>query len=119
MAKIKQIIFIILLTYNYSINAQQIIVGAERTNLYFPLLKNKNVALVGNQTSTIKNTHLVDSLINLNIDIKKIFCPEHGFRGKADAGEKIQNSIDVKTGIPIVSLYGKMKKPTKKQLDGI
>ena len=119
MAKIKQIIFIILLTYNYSINAQQIIVGAERTKLYIPLLKNKSVALVGNQTSTIKNTHLVDSLINLNIDIKKIFCPEHGFRGKADAGEKIQNSIDVKTGIPIVSLYGKMKKPTKKQLDGI
>ena len=119
MAKIKQIIFIILLTYNYSINAQQIIVGAERTNLYFPLLKNKNVALVGNQTSTINNTHLVDSLINSNIDVKKIFCPEHGFRGEADAGEKIQNSIDVKTGIPIVSLYGKMKKPTKKQLDGI
>ncbi|MAM04603.1 MAG: hypothetical protein CMD06_01430 [Flavobacteriales bacterium] len=119
MAKIKQIIFIILLTYNYSINAQQIIVGAERTNLYFPLLKNKNVALVGNQTSTINDTHLVDSLINSNIDIKKIFCPEHGFRGEADAGEKIQNSIDVKTGIPIVSLYGKMKKPTKKQLDGI
>ena len=119
MAKIKQIIFIILLTYNYSINAQQIIVGAERTNLYFPLLKNKNVALVGNQTSTINNTHLVDSLINSSIDIKKIFCPEHGFRGEADAGEKIQNSIDVKTGIPIVSLYGKMKKPTKKELDGI
>ncbi len=119
MAKIKQIIFIILLTYNYSINAQQIIVGAERTKLYIPLLKNKSVALVGNQTSTIKNTHLVDSLINSNIDIKKIFCPEHGFRGKADAGEKIQNSIDVQTGIPIISLYGKMKKPTKKQLDGI
>ena len=66
-----------------------------------------------------KYVHLVDSLISLKIDIKKIFSPEHGFRGEADAGEKINNNIDTKTGIEIISLYGKNKKPTNKQLNGI
>ncbi len=86
-------------------------VGAERTELYFPLLKNKRIAVVANQTAMIGNTHLVDSLVGAGLKVKKILCPEHGFRGNADAGENINNNIDNKTGIPIISLYGKNKKP--------
>lgn len=93
--------------------------GAERTNLYFPLLKNKNVAVVGNQSSMIGNTHLVDSLLASGIQVKKVFCPEHGFRGVADAGENIKNYTDKKTGLPIVSLYGANKKPKPEQLKGV
>ena len=119
MAKIKQIIFIFILLYNFSICAENLIVGADRTQLYLPLLKNKNVAIVGNHTSLIKQTHLVDSLLKHNINIVKVFSPEHGFRGKKDAGEKINNEIDKKTGIGIISLYGKNKKPKKSQLKNI
>ena len=119
MAKIKQIIFIFILLYNFSIYGENLIVGAERTQLYLPLLENKNVAIVGNHTSLIKQTHLVDSLLKHNINIVKVFSPEHGFRGKRDAGEKINNEIDKKTGIGIISLYGKNKKPKKSQLKNI
>ena len=101
-------------------------VGANQTEDYFSLLKNKNIALVANQTSVIfKNnkqadyTHLVDSLIARDIHIVKVFSPEHGFRGKADASEKVANGIDLKTGLPIISLYGKHKKPSPKQLQNI
>jgi uncharacterized protein YbbC (DUF1343 family) len=73
-------------------------------------------AVVANQTSMVGNTHLVDTLLALGADIRKIFCPEHGFRGTAEAGAHVNNSIDSKTGIPIVSLYGKNKKPTSEQL---
>ena len=93
--------------------------GASQTDEYLPLLKGKSVALVVNPTSTIQNTHLVDSLITLGIDIKVIFSPEHGFRGDADAGEKVGNSIDEATGIPIVSLYGKHRKPSGQDLQDI
>ncbi|QMU64431.1 MAG: DUF1343 domain-containing protein [Flavobacteriaceae bacterium] len=100
--------------------------GAERIARYLPKLRNKKVAVVANQTSVIKKqrgehrfTHLVDSLLSLKINIKKVFAPEHGFRGKADAGEFIQNTTDTKTGLPVISLYGKNKKPSKKQLKGI
>lgn len=98
--------------------------GAEQTQTYLPLLKSKNVALVTNQTSVIGNTkgdftHLVDSLLKLNVQIIKVFAPEHGFRGKADAGEKVDNSIDAKTGLPIISLYGKHKKPSENDLKNI
>jgi uncharacterized protein YbbC (DUF1343 family) len=93
--------------------------GAERTNAYIKLLKGKNVAIVGNQTSFIKTVHLVDSLISLNIKIKKVFAPEHGFRGKADAAEVVTDGLDTKTGLPILSLYGKNKKPSEAQLKGI
>jgi len=93
--------------------------GAERVDLYLPLLKNKNVAIVANQSSTIGSTHLVDSLLSLGINIKKIFCPEHGFRGIADAGENVKNQIDKKTGLTILSLYGANKKPKPEQLKGI
>ena len=119
MAKIKQIICISLVLLTFSGNAQNIVLGVERTETYLPLLKNKKVGVIGNQSSMIVNTHLVDSLLSLGIDVVKVFSPEHGFRGKADAGAKIEDGIDVKTGIPIVSLYGSNKKPKPEQLQGI
>ena len=91
-------------------------VGAEQTAQYLTLLKDKKVGVVANHTSMIKNTHLVDSLISLNINVVKVFSPEHGFRGKADAGEKVSSDVDNATGLPIVSLYGKNKKPTSEQV---
>jgi uncharacterized protein YbbC (DUF1343 family) len=103
--------------------------GAESTSLYLNLLKGKNIAVVANQTSVIEKiaaanekrvfTHLVDSLLSLKIKIKKVFAPEHGFRGKADAGEIIKDGFDRKTGLPIISLYGKNKKPSAAQLKEI
>ena len=119
MAKIKQIICIGLLLLTFSVNAQKLVLGAERTNIYLPLLKNKKIAVVGNQTSMIANTHLVDSLLSLKVNVVKVFSPEHGFRGKADAGTKVEDETDEKTGLPIISLYGKNKKPTVEQLKGI
>ncbi|MBJ6369309.1 exo-beta-N-acetylmuramidase NamZ family protein [Snuella sedimenti] len=106
------------------INALQIpapLVGANQTENYLALLQGKRVGIVANQTSVIFKktntfTHLVDSLLSLNITIRKVFAPEHGFRGKADAGEVVKDGIDTKTGLPIVSLYGSNKKPTKEQL---
>ncbi|KWW40592.1 MAG: hypothetical protein F083_1518 [bacterium F083] len=86
---------------------------------YLPMLEGKRVGVVGNQTSIIGETHLVDSLLSLGVDIRKIYTPEHGFRGKADAGAKVNSSKDEKTGLPIVSLYGKNKKPTPEMLQGI
>ena len=91
---------------------------------YLPLLKNKNVGIIGNQTSLVKTKdsgyiHLVDTLLKRKIDVKKVFAPEHGFRGQADAGEKVENDVDKKTGLPILSLYGKNKKPSAKQLNNI
>ncbi len=90
--------------------------GGERMNLYLDSLKGKRVAIVGNQTSMIGKTHLVDTLLSLGVNIQKVFSPEHGFRGDADAGEKVGSSIDAKTGIPLISLYGKNKKPYPEQL---
>jgi len=104
--------------------SSEIITGASRTEEYLPLLKNKNIGIVGNQTSIIKTeqgnyTHLVDSLLSLNIKIEKVFAPEHGFRGTADAGEIVKNGIDTKTGLPVVSLYGDSKKPSAEALNNI
>ena len=93
--------------------------GAAQTARYLPLLKNKRVALMVNQTATIGHTHLVDSLLKLHVNIRKIFSPEHGFRGTAGAGEKVGNSIDSATGIPIVSLYGKHRKATPEDLGDV
>jgi uncharacterized protein YbbC (DUF1343 family) len=101
------------------LSAGDIIPAAERPELYLPLLKNRQIALVVNQSSLVKNTHLLDYLLKHKIKVKKIFAPEHGFRGKADAGAHIKDSRDVKTGLPIISLYGKHKKPTKSDLKGI
>ena len=77
------------------------------------------VAIVGNQTSIVGNTHLVDTLLAKDVQVTKIFCPEHGFRGTAAAGAKVDNSIDPRTGLPIISLYGKNKKPTPEQLKDV
>jgi len=96
-----------------------VIVGADRVGLYHPLLEGKRVAAVVNQTSKVGSVHLVDTLLQLNIDIKKIFAPEHGFRGDADAGQVITDGTDPLTNLPIVSLYGKNKKPSQQQLAGI
>ena len=94
--------------------------GADRPELYLPLLKNKTIGIVTNQTGLMKDkTFLVDFLVKNNVQIKSIFAPEHGFRGDADAGEHVKNGIDTKTGIPIVSLYGSNKKPKPEQLKGI
>lgn len=100
-----------------------IIVAANRTEEYIPLLTGKNVAIVANHTSVIFKeshyTHLVDSLLARNINIRKVFAPEHGFRGEADAGEKVAHENDEKTGLPIISLYGNNRKPTPKQLENL
>jgi uncharacterized protein YbbC (DUF1343 family) len=99
--------------------AEQIMPGAWQTRVYFPMLKGKRVAVVANNTSLIKRAHLVDSMKREGILIKKIFSPEHGFRGESGAGEKIVNGIDVKTGIPVISLYGNHMKPTVDDLRDI
>lgn len=91
--------------------------GAWQMDEYLPLLKGKNVGMVVNHTSTILENHLVDSLLKRDITIKAIFSPEHGFRGNEDAGKKIGNSIDEATGIPIISLYGKNRKPRPEDLE--
>ena len=96
-----------------------IIVGAERFSQYVSLLGDKSVGIVGNQSSLVGNTHLVDTLLAQNVFVKRVFSPEHGFRGDADAGEYVSSQKDEKTGLPIVSLYGKNKKPKKEQLSGV
>ncbi|MFC4722639.1 exo-beta-N-acetylmuramidase NamZ domain-containing protein [Geojedonia litorea] len=107
-------------------NENLIIVGANQTDLYLSKLKGKNVGIAANQTSVIFKgntqddyTHLVDSLLRLNINVTKVFAPEHGFRGVADAGEHITDGIDSETGLPIISLYGENSKPSKKNLENI
>jgi uncharacterized protein YbbC (DUF1343 family) len=89
-----------------------VITGAERVDKYLPLLENKRVGIVANHTSIIGETHLVDSLLSLGVNIKRIFTPEHGFRGTADAGERINTSVDERTGLPLISLYGNNTKPS-------
>jgi uncharacterized protein YbbC (DUF1343 family) len=115
--------------------SKNIVVAANRTSAYLPLLKDKKVGVVANQTSVIfqttnsksqipnhkiqitrPSTHLVDSLLSLNVAIKKVFAPEHGFRGKADAGEHVADEMDKKTGLPIISLHGKNRKPSQENL---
>lgn len=107
------------LASNAASYAQQILVGAEQAQLYLSELQGKKVGIVGNQTSILPQSnqqHLVDFLLENKIQVLKVFVPEHGFRGTADAGEKVNNSIDAKTGLPIVSLYGANKKPSAEQL---
>ncbi len=114
------LLFFLLNTLNATCQSESIIVGAERTSLYFQKLKEKRIGLVANQTSKIKNDHLVDILLNEGVNIIKVFSPEHGFRGKADAGAKVKDEIDLQTGLPIYSLYGKnRRKPSKEVLKDI
>ncbi|HEX6915296.1 MAG TPA: DUF1343 domain-containing protein [Chitinophagaceae bacterium] len=96
--------------------AENIIPGAARTQVYLPLLKNKRVAVFANHTATVGNSHLVDTLKKLGVNIVKAFGPEHGFRGTADAGQKLDNYIDSATGIPVISLYGKKRRPSAADL---
>ncbi|WP_332021884.1 exo-beta-N-acetylmuramidase NamZ family protein [Kaistella sp.] len=126
-AKIKDLLLIVLIYFgfcqmNFAQNTDQncFKTGADRPELYLPLLKNQTVAVVTNQTGLMKDrTFLVDFLVRNGISIKTIFAPEHGFRGDADAGEHVKNGVDTKTGIPIISLYGDNKKPKPEQLKGI
>ncbi len=113
------LLVLVLTILSIHIHAAEIQTGAAQTQLYLPIIRGKSVALVVNQTATIGNKHLVDSLSSLGIKIKKVFAPEHGFRGDHGAGETVQSGIDETTGIQIVSLYGKNKKPSKKDLEGI
>lgn len=98
-----------------------LVLGAERMDVITRLLKDKQVGLVINQTSILEKQqkHLLDALVEKGIQVKKVFAPEHGFRGTADAGEEVKDSRDLKTGVPIVSIYGKHKKPTAEQLNGL
>lgn len=107
------------------IKVDKIITAANQTEKYLPLLKGKKVAIVANQTSVIfknennEHVHLVDSLLALGVNIVNVFAPEHGFRGKADAGEHIMDDVDIKTGLPIISLHGKNRKPLPEVLKEI
>lgn len=98
---------------------KNILVGADQPNAYLPLLKNKKVAVVANQTSTASGMHLVDYLLAQKVEVKKVFAPEHGFRGDASAGEHIADGKDAKTGLPLVSLYGKNEKPSPEMLKDV
>lgn len=97
----------------------QVVVGAARFDTYLPLLQGKNVGMIVNHSSLVGDTHLVDTLLSLGIQVKKIFAPEHGFRGTADAGETVKNNIDTRTGLPVISLYGSTKKPGPAELAGL
>jgi uncharacterized protein YbbC (DUF1343 family) len=105
-----------LLAFGFVLCAQLPVTGAERTACYVPQLLGQRVALVVNQTSTIGQRHLADTLQGLGVDIKFIFAPEHGFRGSAEAGETVKDGIDARTGIPLRSIYGKSKKPSAADL---
>ena len=116
MNKVIGIILISILSVSI-INAQApILPGAYQTTQYLPLLKNKRVGLFTNQTATVGNVHLIDTLLSAGIKLQKVFTPEHGLRGTADAGEKVSDEIDAKTGIKIVSLYGKKSAPDSTDL---
>jgi uncharacterized protein YbbC (DUF1343 family) len=111
------VLFILILLVSTQIQAQKnILPGAFQTAQYFPLLKNKRVGLFTNQTATMGAIHLIDTLLKEGIKIQKVFTPEHGLRGTADAGEKVSDEIDAKTGIKIVSLYGKKNAPDSTDL---
>ena len=121
-------LFTVIICISLNINAQELklldakdaVTGAMRTEKYLPMLENKRVGVVTNQTSIMDNgTHLIDTLLNRGVNVVKIFTPEHGFRGTADEGASIASGVDEKTGISIVSLYGNNKKPTAKQLQGV
>lgn len=98
---------------------KEIITGAEKPQNYLPLIRGKSVGLVVNHTSMVGETHLVDFLLDNEIEVKKVFAPEHGFRGDASAGEVIKDGVDTKTGIPVISLYGENKKPQPAHLEDL
>lgn len=99
--------------------SDRVIPGAERIPVYLPMIKGKSVGIFANQTSMVGQTHLVDTLQKLGVKIAAIFGPEHGFRGDADAGEKVANYIDKKTGVPVISLYGSKRRPSAEEVKDI
>ena len=101
------------------VSAQVIHPGAERTSEYFHLLKAKRIAIVANQSSMVSKQHLVDTLIHSGIQVSRIFCPEHGFRGNVDEGESVTSYTDKQSGLEVISLYGKKLKPSKGDLRDI
>src|SRR5688572_27343666 len=126
----KYILILIISSFTFSCSGQKInstttdhstpiLSGAERMEVYLPLLKGKRLGVFANHTSMVGKTHLVDTLQKSGIKISVIFGPEHGFRGTADAGEKIGNYTDSKTGIPVVSLYGSKRKPSAEDLKDV
>ena len=119
--KLTSILSFICCLFALSAQAQSLRTGAEQTEKLIPLLEGKRVALVVNQTSVVgpTHTHLLDTLLALKMDVRKVFAPEHGFRGQADAGETVKNGKDIKSGLPILSLYGKNKKPSPEQLGDV
>jgi uncharacterized protein YbbC (DUF1343 family) len=96
-----------------------LMLGAQRIESYLPVLEGKRVAVIANQTSEVNGQHLVDLLIAQKVDVKRVFAPEHGFRGEAGPGDKVASGIDAKTGLPVVSLYGSKRRPSKEDLDQI
>lgn len=115
----KNLLIVILtcITFYCQANQNRVIVGAEQTNIYLPLLKNKRIAIFSNHTGMIGNKHLLDVLLENKINVVAIFSPEHGFRGNADAGEHVSSSVDSKTGVPILSLYdGKLGRPSEESM---
>ena len=102
-----------------SIIETDVIPAADQLDLYLPKLENKKIGLVINHTSRVSNTHLLDTLLSLGIEVIKVFAPEHGFRGEADAGAQIKDDRDVRTGLPIISLYGAKKMPSETDLKGL
>ncbi|MBP6022389.1 exo-beta-N-acetylmuramidase NamZ family protein [Ferruginibacter sp.] len=119
MKKIMYCIVLVFITCASTWAQPAITPGAERVDVYLPYLKGKAVAVFANQTSMVKNTHLVDTLLKRGVNIVKIFGPEHGFRGTADAGEHVTDIKDKATGIPVISLYGDHKKPTPEDFKGV
>ena len=95
----------------------EVVMGAARTDTYVPMLKGKRIALLSNMTGMVGNKHTLDIMLENGLNVTTIFSPEHGFRGTADAGEKVSSSVDPKTGIPIASLYeGKSHRPSKETM---
>ncbi|MBU2978715.1 DUF1343 domain-containing protein [Alteromonas sp. C1M14] len=111
------LLWLLILSTTFACRA--VTLGAERTDAYLSLTKGKRIGLIVNQTSTVGDSHLVDYLLARNVDIRKVMAPEHGFRGDAGAGETITDGHDPKTGLPILSLYGKTKKPTADMLKDV
>ena len=117
MKKILLTVLLTCITFYCQANQNRVIVGAEQTNVYLPLLKNKRIAIFSNHTGMIGNKHLLDVLLENKINVVAIFSPEHGFRGNADAGEHVSSSVDSKTGVPILSLYdGKLGRPSEESM---
>ncbi len=98
---------------------QNILCGADQAELYVKILAGKKVGLVGNKSSMVSDTHLLDILIENGLDVLRVFCPEHGFRGEAEAGALIDDHVDKRTGVQVISVYGSKKKPTRDDLKGI